>query len=164
MTFQTKALTALIVCGCLPVLSAQAPPANSGPVDVTEFVRVIDGDTIEIFHERRRIGVGLIGLRAPQGNTQCGRQAAQHLFTLVENGVYLEEDPQITFDTRNRRMYRAVVRGEMRSIAVAMAEAGFAVPDGRGTEAAAIAQAAAAAQQAQRGCAWQPGVVLNPVR
>jgi endonuclease YncB( thermonuclease family) len=52
-----------------------APPAGSGPVDVPGFVRVIDGDTIEFYLDGSRagngslVGVGLIGVEAPQGNT-----------------------------------------------------------------------------------------------
>jgi endonuclease YncB( thermonuclease family) len=164
MTLRILLLILLIVGGPSRPASPQAPPKNSGPVDITDFVRVIDGDTLEVFHDGRRIGIGLIGVRAPQGNTECGRQAARFLQSLLENGVYLEEDPDLTFDSRNRRMYRASTRGDMRSVAVALAEAGFVIPDGRGLEQAAIAAAVAAARQAQRGCAWQPGINFNPVR
>ncbi|MCC7372444.1 MAG: hypothetical protein IT306_28790, partial [Chloroflexi bacterium] len=42
-----------------------APPAGSGSVDVTGYVRVIDGDTLEVGIEGSRMGVGILGLAAP---------------------------------------------------------------------------------------------------
>jgi hypothetical protein len=62
-----------------------APPPGSGPVDVSSFVRVIDGDTIEAYLGGTRAGIGLIGVDAPMGNTACGRDAAA-LRTLVQGG------------------------------------------------------------------------------
>lgn len=164
MTLRTGVLAILLVCLSTPSLRAQAPPKGSGPIDITGPVRVIDGDTIEVFHERRRIGVGLIGVRAPQGNTSCGRQATEFLQTLLENGVRLEEDPNFTFDTRNRRMYRALTLVGRTSVVIALVRSGFAVPDGQGSESTAIAAEATAARQAQRGCAWRPETILNPIR
>ncbi|MGH2351160.1 MAG: thermonuclease family protein, partial [Chloroflexota bacterium] len=87
-----------------------APPAGSGDIEVDGFVRVIDGDTIETYINGQRTGIGLIGVDASQGNTPCGRQATAQLWGLVGGGVRLEEDPSITFDTFQRRMYHVATR------------------------------------------------------
>jgi endonuclease YncB( thermonuclease family) len=141
-------------------IHAQAPPPGSGPVDFSGFVRVIDGDTFELYISGRRTGVGIIGIRVPMGNTPCGRLASDYLGELVaSNQIRLEEDP-ITpaFDTRKRRMYR-VVLVDGRSAAIAMAEAGFALPTGEGIEANDIAAAAGRAGGSRAGCVAGPGGV-----
>lgn len=131
-----------------------APPAGSGPVDFREYVRVIDGDTAEIFLEGLQVGVGLIGIDAPQGNTTCGMQAAEHLARLVDGGFALDEDPNFTFDDRYRRMYYAYTH-DGRSIAREMVRSGHARADGRGNESATLARDEAEAKSSARGCLWR---------
>ena len=63
-----------------------APVAGSGSVEIAGPVRVIDGDTIEAFIHGRRVGVGLIGIDAPMGNTACGRTATAALQLLTQGG------------------------------------------------------------------------------
>ena len=107
------ALVALLVMAGLPPAMAQqppaappggAPPAGRGPYEVMGFVRVWDGDTIDVRINGTRVLVGLIGIDAPMGNTPCGREAAARLRALVRGGVRLEEDPALTFDARGRRL------------------------------------------------------------
>ena len=43
-----------------------APPPGSGPVDLTGFVRVYDGDTFEALIDGKRARIGLAGINAPQ--------------------------------------------------------------------------------------------------
>lgn len=116
-------------------MGAQAPPPGSGPIDFNGFVRVIDGDTFEVYIQGHRTGVGIIGIETAMGNTPCGVQATDLLWSLVASGrIRLEEDPEETaFDARKRRMYR-VVLDDGRSAAVVMAESGFVVPTGKGIE------------------------------
>src|SRR5687767_1077160 len=67
-----------------------APAAGTGPQDTTAQIRVIDGETIETLINGQRTGVALVGIDAPQGNTDCGRQAAAALREMVKNGLHLE--------------------------------------------------------------------------
>jgi endonuclease YncB( thermonuclease family) len=130
-----------------------APPAGSGPLDVPGYVRVIDGDTVEFSLDGTLVGVGLVGIEAPQGNTACGKQATTELEGLVEGGIHLEEDADLTFDERARRMYYGFA-DDGQSIAKRLVAAGLARPTGHGKEAAELATAKSRAQSAQRGCLW----------
>ncbi len=67
------------------------PPAST--INFRGFVRVIDGDTIEINLKGRRVGIGILGIDAPQGNTPCGRQATNALRQLFAGGLTLDDDP-----------------------------------------------------------------------
>ena len=131
-----------------------APPVGSGPVDVTGFVRVIDGDTIEAYIGGKRAGIGLIGLDAPMGNTACGRDAAAALRGLVRGGLRLEEDPGSAFDALGRRMYYGTTR-DGKSIAEEQVKAGVAQAGGEGRERDTLAAAEATARAAGRGCLWR---------
>jgi endonuclease YncB( thermonuclease family) len=116
-------------------------------------VRVIDGDTVEIYINGHQTGIGIVGIKAPEGNTPCGRQASAYLAQLLSTKkVRLEDDP-ITpaFDKKKRRMFRLVL-SDGRSAAVALAEGGFARPDGGGIEANDIAAAAGRANSARVSC------------
>jgi glucose/arabinose dehydrogenase len=156
------------VCGLLLVVGLQlavaqdgsgpaepggAPPPGSGPFEINNFVRVIDGDTIEVDLEGSRVGVGLIGIAAPQGNTACGMKATDLLQSLVAEGVRLEEDPNISFDGRDRRMYYAIMP-DGRSVAEELVKAGVARANGRGREAEKLAALQTEASLAQTGCLW----------
>jgi glucose/arabinose dehydrogenase len=131
-----------------------APPPDSGPIDYPGFVRVVDGDSVEIRLGGTQVLVGLIGVDTPAGNTACGREAAAVLRALTRDGVRLEEESGLLFDTQGRRLYYAVTR-DGRSIALALVSAGVAraVPQGR--ESAQLAAAEDEARAAQRGCLWR---------
>jgi glucose/arabinose dehydrogenase/endonuclease YncB( thermonuclease family) len=133
-----------------------APPAGSGPIDFDGPVRVIDGDTIEIYVNGNRTGIGLLGIDAPQLNSACGQQAAGTMWGLTKNGLRLEEDPSITFDARGRRMYHVKTR-DGQPLAATLARAGVARPDGQGAEEEQQRIAEAAAEGAQAGCATGAG-------
>ncbi|MGH2492145.1 MAG: PQQ-dependent sugar dehydrogenase, partial [Candidatus Limnocylindria bacterium] len=72
----------------------------------------------------------------------------------MKGGLRLEEDPTITFDSRLRRMFRAVAL-DGRDIGEAMARSGVVRGDGRGQRAAGVRAAEADARGAARGCAWR---------
>src|SRR5215208_6214856 len=131
-----------------------APPPGSGPIDYTGFVRVVDGDTIDIYLGGTQVLVGLIGADSPEGNTPCGREAAALLRMLTRGGVLLDEDPGLTFDGRGRRLYYARTR-DGRAIALELVTAGVARADGTGAESAQLAAAEADARAAGRGCLWR---------
>ncbi len=114
-------------------------------------MRVIDGDTLEAYINGRQSGIGIIGIRVPMGNTPCGKAASNQLESAVSRGLRLEEDLNIPYDARKRRMYYVKLPGGL-SAAIEMARAGFALPTGQGIEAAAIAAAAAEAAASHRGC------------
>jgi endonuclease YncB( thermonuclease family) len=122
------------------VISAQAPPKGSGHVEITGPVRVIDGDTIEVYINGRQTGIGIIGVRVPRANSRCGRQAAEFTQELI-NGFTLEkkiklrfeEDDDDAFDGRKRRKYYLKLPGGV-SAALELVRAGLAEPDGTGKE------------------------------
>ncbi len=149
----------LVALAGLSVLAAaafcQAPPPGSGDQTITGFVRVIDGDTLDVWIGGHETAVGLIGFDAPSANTPCGKQAANALRALVRSGLRLEEDLSLTFDERKRRMYYPITPAGL-DIALEMVSTGFAraVPQGRA--AAALASAEAEARRLAKGCLWQP--------
>ncbi|HEV2755706.1 MAG TPA: PQQ-dependent sugar dehydrogenase [Actinomycetota bacterium] len=136
------------------------PPPGSGTITVRDYVRTIDGDTIEPLIRGNRVGVGLIGIDAPSGNTRCGAAAGQRLGGMVASGVVLEEDRRLVFDSRERRLYYGYTRGG-RSLARAMVKTGLARPTGEGREARALKRLARAARRDGRGCAWGRGRIEN---
>lgn len=121
---------------------AQAPPPGSGPIDFSGYVRVIDGNSVEVYINGHQIGIGIVGIKAPEGNTECGRAATAYLTELLSSyQVRLEDDPVTpAFDARKRRMFRLVLP-DSRSAAIAMAEAGLVDGTGDGVEAKEIAAA-----------------------
>jgi endonuclease YncB( thermonuclease family) len=150
-------VTAACLGGTERSLSAQAPPPGSGPIEFNGFVRVIDGDSVEIYVNGSRIGIGIVGIRTPMGNTSCGQDATGYLWSLLsEPPVRFEEDPVANaFDRRKRRMYRVVLR-DGRSAAVVMAEAGYAMPTGEGIETNEISAAVGRARRSRFGCPVPP--------
>jgi endonuclease YncB( thermonuclease family) len=137
-------------------LAGQAPPPGSGSFDIAGPVRVIDGDTLEVYIEGRRVGVGLIGVDAPLGNTACGRRATEMLRQLTSERIDLEEDLALSFDARHRRLYY-VSAPRSASVAFDLVAAGLARPNGLGREQAALATAAAQARASGAGCVWTGG-------
>jgi len=99
-----------------------------------------------------------VGIGAPEGNTDCGREAAAYLADLLSSfQVRFEEDP-ITpaFDKRKRRMYRLILP-DGRSAAVALAETGLVQPTGDGIDANDIGAAIGQARGSHPGCVVPPG-------
>jgi glucose/arabinose dehydrogenase/endonuclease YncB( thermonuclease family) len=128
-----------------------------GPKEVRGFVRVIDGDTLDVNIDGQRVAVGLIGVRAPQGNTECGIQATKHLQSLVKGGLRLEEDTTLAIDGRLRRMYRPVAL-DGRAIDEELVRNGFAKTDGKGDRRARLDNDEASARAAGDGCIWKNGL------
>jgi endonuclease YncB( thermonuclease family) len=134
------------------------PPSGAGPLEARGYIRAVDGDTMDTRIGRLRVGVGIIGIKAPAGNTPCGRQATQYLQQLVsgDGPVRLDEEPGLTLDARSRRLYHATT-ADGRSIAEAMVEAGLARADGQGSNRDALAELEAKARAEGRGCLWAAG-------
>lgn len=145
-------LVAAMVLGVLSGVAAQAPLRGTGSVEITGPVRVVDGDTFELYINGRQTAIGLIGIKAPRANSNCGKQAAQLTQALVNyvNGIQatvklrFEEDLNHTFDARKRRMYYLTLP-DGQSAAVALVAAGLADPDGTGRERQQLLDAAARA-------------------
>ena len=135
---------------------AQAHAPGSGTIRVTGPVRVIEADTLEVSVDGRRVGVGIVGIIAPPGNTDCGKQAIQFAYSLLDSGLELEEDQAVpAFDEAKRRMYRVRRLPSRESVAVAIAAAGFANADPKAQNAidqAEVVAAAANARANRRGC------------
>lgn len=129
-----------------------APLPGSGSVDIRGFLRVADGDTFEARINGQQVLVGLAGVTAPQGNTDCGRQAAAELRAALRGGVRLDEDPELAFDSRLRRVYHATSL-DGRHVAQELASAGVVRADGRSAARSVIASAEAEAVDTGRGCA-----------
>ena len=88
-----------------------APPPKSGGIQVRGYIRVIDGDTVETYVKGNQVGIGLLGIDAPEVNTPCGRIAADALQALLGySGPLLDEDIDNAFDKRKRRLYRIVLQ------------------------------------------------------
>ncbi|MFN8556297.1 MAG: hypothetical protein U0531_02740 [Dehalococcoidia bacterium] len=60
-----------------PVPAAPTPFPATSALQVNSPVRVIDGDTLDMQINGRRVGVGLIGVSAPATDTPCGREATR---------------------------------------------------------------------------------------
>jgi endonuclease YncB( thermonuclease family) len=120
-------------------------------------MRVIEADTLEIWVNGARIGVGIIGIKAPAGNTACGREAIDVVTQLVGSGIWLDEDLALpAFDRRYRRLYRLTTAGGL-PVAAELAMAGLVESepaDKQSQDYPAIAAAEVQAKSAGRGCRW----------
>jgi len=138
--------------------SAQAPARGSGQRQVPGPIRVIEADTLEVSLDGSRVGVKVIGVKAPPGNTACGREAIGVVSQLLADGIWLDEDlnlPPIE-EKRKLRKYR-VTTADGRSLAQELARNGIAgvePSDNAGQEASDIEAAENDAKGAQRGCVW----------
>jgi glucose/arabinose dehydrogenase/endonuclease YncB( thermonuclease family) len=130
-----------------------APHTGSGNLDFQGFVRVIEGDTVEIHLAGSQVGIGLIGIEVPMGNTVCGKQASGALQSLVRGGFFAEEDLATTFDSRGRRMYYGFAR-DRQPLGLTLVQNGFARASGQGKETATLRAAEAQARAEKRGCLW----------
>ena len=164
--FVTFVGVALILVNSLAVAQTAASsltdPAASpitAPQAITYrgFVRVIDGDTIEVLLNGRRTGIGLVGIDVPQANTSCGRAATVALQQLVKGGVELQDDadPNLRFDGRKRRLFHVMTLGAA-PIEAELVKAGVAQTDGRGSNQPALSGLEGAAVSGRTGCLWAP--------
>jgi endonuclease YncB( thermonuclease family) len=117
------------------------------------YVRAVQGDTLDARHAGVRIGIGIIGVKAPSLNAPCGRQAVAFTQDLVSDGVRLVEEPGLTVDRRKRRMYHVMTLDGL-SIAEELVSAGLATADGQGANRDRLAELQADARDARRGCLW----------
>jgi endonuclease YncB( thermonuclease family) len=140
------AAIAMAILFSSPVAVRGKATANgSGTLEIMGPVRVIDGDTLELYIDGHQTAVGIIGIKAPRGNSPCGQQATQltqQLVSLVDGReapvqLRFEADPVVTFDTRHRRMYRLTLP-DGSSVAQRLVAAGLADPDGTGEETVAL--------------------------
>lgn len=143
----------IVLAGMLsgaPVSSAATRPRGfSSP-----FVRVVVGDTVEIWRGGSRVGVGLLGIDAPQGNTPCGIEAGARLQRLVGDGARFVPDRAVRFDDRFRRMLYGYT-SDGRSIAEQMVLSGDAYAVAEGVEQGRLRRAQALAERSRRGCLWR---------
>jgi glucose/arabinose dehydrogenase/endonuclease YncB( thermonuclease family) len=153
-------LTALVAASIQllgqPLGTGGAPAKGSGPFEIREGVRVIDGDTIEADLNGNRVGIGLVGIAVLPGNTECGQQALTFLESALEKGVRLEEDPNVEFDGRGRRMYYAVDPITRQSIALQLVKAGLARATGQGREKVPLRAEERLVRDLGRGCVGSP--------
>ncbi|MGH3116802.1 MAG: PQQ-dependent sugar dehydrogenase, partial [Gaiellales bacterium] len=145
-----------------PEFPATANAALPQAIDFKGFVRVIDGDTIEVRLNGRRAGIAIAGIDAPQGNTACGRTATQLLQGLVAGGVKLEDDPDPTLrvDGRKRLVFHVLTLNGGR-IDQELVSAGAARSDGSGSDRSGLASLESAAKAARKGCLWGPATTGN---
>lgn len=138
-------------------VAAQAPERGHGSITVQGPVRVIEGDTLELNIDGRRFGVKIIGIKAPEGNTACGREAIAATEQLVAEGIFLDEDLALpSFDGRLLRLYQLRTAAGV-PLAAELARAGLArtEPSHKGArDLPDVAAAEADARAARRGCVW----------
>ena len=129
-----------------------APPLGSGPVTINGYVRVVDATSYEIYINGQQVGVKLVGIDAPAGNTPCGKLAAQAVRNLLKavGPVKFDEDFAAAFDDRKLRRYDVSKAGQ--SIAAALVTAGVAQPNGEGKDAGTLRRMAEQTRLAGLGC------------
>jgi glucose/arabinose dehydrogenase len=142
----------ILFCLALPaaVLLAQAPPPGSGSRNI-QFARVIDANTIEANINGNRVGIRLVGINVPAGNTACGKVATAILNTFLKAGGRLDEDSAAPFTPNKLRRYY-LVTADGRSVAKLLAQAGVAQANGEGKESGDLQVAEIAAKIARVGC------------
>src|SRR5688572_17448535 len=109
LLFRVLALS-VVVLVCLRESPQDAVSQVPGPADQAfvhnGFVRVIDGDTVEIWKDDRRWGIGLIGIEAPQANTACGMSATARMWELTAQGAKFHAEADYP-NEKYRLMYKA---------------------------------------------------------
>jgi endonuclease YncB( thermonuclease family) len=118
-------------------------------------VRAVQGDTLDARLDNRRVGIEIIGIKAPRGNTPCGKESTAFLQELVDDGAFVEAEAGIAHK-KYVGMYDVRTR-DGRSIAEEMVAAGFARATGQGKKNRALADLEAQAKASGRGCLWQGG-------
>ena len=159
--FRPERWTTVLALGTLAWLTASPSAAQTGsPAPDREqlvgYIRVIQGDTLDARNARGRVGIGILGVKAPNGNTPCGKEATAFTEELVSDGVELYEEPGLVLDARMRRMYN-IVTLDGRSVAEELVTAGLARADGQGANHDRLAELEVAAREQKRGCLWSSG-------
>ncbi|MFN8636904.1 MAG: PQQ-dependent sugar dehydrogenase [Chloroflexota bacterium] len=144
-----------------PTGPSGAPAPKSGPFQPSGYVRVVDGDSIEVVIDGKRVAVAVLGIQAAKYGTACGDAARAQVQSMVGKGVVLQDEPGIILDTIKRRVYR-VSTPDGQSVALALVSQGLARSNGLGSEAAVLAAAEAKARQNQTGCLWGGRVPSRP--
>ncbi len=141
-----------------------APAAGTGNRTVRGFVRVIDGESIDVYVNGLRSAIRLAGIEAPPLRTACGQLAARGLQLLLAGGVDLEDDPLEAFDQRRRRAYHFRKLGNI--VALDLLRAGLVRTVGVGRYRTEFRAAEQHARTFRRGCVWQAGAFKlgDPVR
>ena len=143
---------------CSVSLAAQRIPPPPDPPDqfTVSRIRVIEADTLEVYVDGQRLGIGVVGIKAPPGNTPCGKQAIAAVYQLLEGTTFFDVDikgPKL--DKRYRRLYRVTTSGGQ-SLAAELARAGLATPEqadeANQADITDIVAASNDARGAQRGC------------
>jgi endonuclease YncB( thermonuclease family) len=146
----------------LTLLAASSLAAQQAPLDppsqfTASRVRVIEGDTLEVWIDGIRLAVGVVGIKAPPGNTPCGKQAIAAVTALLAGSTWFDIDIKTSkLDKRYRRLYR-VTTSNGQSLAIELAREGLASPqqaDANARDYPDIVAARTDAQSAQRGCLW----------
>jgi glucose/arabinose dehydrogenase len=119
----------------------------------TGYVRVIDGNTLEAWVERRSMGVRIVGIDVPPYNTACGEASQAGLQRLTSGGVVFEGDPSVPAYAGALRLLRVKTK-DSRSIAAELVAAGLARGNGQGSEAATLSAAETQARSTGTGCVW----------
>ena len=148
-------VTVALLCAISPAAQqALAPPTPPSQLTVSR-VRVIEADTFEVWVDGTRLAIGVVGIKAPPGNTACGKTAIAAVRQLVAGTLFLDADPRVPgLDRRTRRLYR-VTTSNGQSLAVELAREGLARPepaDSNALDYSDIVAAQTDARGAQRGC------------
>ena len=138
-------------------LYAQPPITIEPPVsgELKGYVRAVQGDTLDARLGNRRVGIEIIGIKAPRGNTPCGKEATAFLQALVADGAIVEAETGIAHKKYVGRYDVRTLDG--RSIADEMVSAGFARASGEGKKRLGLADLETQAKDAGRGCLWKAG-------
>ena len=148
---------AFAAVGSRPEPSRAQDAATASPASFTfkDFVRVIDGDTVEIFYGTRRHGIGFTGIDVDQGNTPCGQAATGRLWELTSGGaVRFEGDGAKQRDERDREMYSPYA-ADGTSIELALVRDGLARASKRQSPLKNdLQEAERQARKDGRGCLW----------
>src|SRR5688572_30908169 len=80
-----------------------APDPKGGPFQPDGYVRVVDGDSLDVVIDDRRVAAGILGIDAAPYGTPCGMAARALTQSLVGRGAMLQDDPAQVLDGRKRR-------------------------------------------------------------
>ena len=156
LLFRVLALS-VVVLVCLRESPQDAASQVPGPADQAfvhnGFVRVIDGDTVEIWKDDRRWGIGLIGIEAPQANTACGMSATARMWELTAQGAKFHAEADYP-NEKYRLMYKADTLEDVSIEAALVAEGLAKVAQDAGKEGARLRALEADAKRENRGCVW----------
>ena len=112
--FRPERWTTVLALGTLAWVTVSPSAAQTGSLapdreQLVGYIRVIQGDTLDARMGDRRVGIEIIGIKAPRGNTPCGREATAFLQELVDGGALVEADAGVVhkkyvgmYDVRTR--------------------------------------------------------------